>query len=158
MVIVAYYSELGESFQWSEQQNVPREARWHCRQLENYSLLSPPPYWSIKYTPWRHPYADRCLPSVILSTPQAEAPVAWLGGLPGPHPSWAATSIPLQLSHWLGSGLPLGPCPLRGSPPMCPSILNCRLIRPIRLRRELWALQGDLPSQRQQIRVERKSG
>lgn len=60
--------------------------------MENDSLFSPPPYWSIKYTPWRHPCADRCLPSVILSTPQAEAPVAWLGGLPGPHPSWAAAS------------------------------------------------------------------
>lgn len=96
------------------------EARWHCRQLENDSLLSPPPYWSIKYTPWRHPYADRCLPSVILSTPQAEAPVAWLGGLPGPHPSWAAASIPPQLSHWLGSGLPLRPCPLLWQPTSLP--------------------------------------
>lgn len=42
--------------------------------------------------------------------------MAWLGGLPGPHPSWAAASIPPQLSHWLGSGLPLRPCPLLGQP------------------------------------------
>lgn len=33
------------------------------------------PYWSS-------PYADRCLPSVILSKAQAQTLVAWLGGTP----------------------------------------------------------------------------
>lgn len=52
--------------------------------------------------------------------------MAWLGGLPGPHPSWAAASIPPQLSHWLGSGLPLRPCPLLWLPmelPIHPQLL-----------------------------------
>lgn len=107
------------------------EARRHCRQLGNDTLFGPPPYWSIKYTPWRRHYTDRGPPSVILSTPQAEAPVAWLGGLPGPHPSWAAASIPPQLSHWLGGGLPPRPCPLLWLPPICPSTLKCWLLRQV---------------------------
>lgn len=53
--------------------------------------------------------SDSCLgcpPSVILSTLQAVALVAWRGGLPRPPPSRAAASIPPSLSHWTGEWVP----------------------------------------------------
>lgn len=85
--------------------------------------------------------------------------MAWLGGLPGPHPSWAATSIPPQLSHWLGSGLPLRPCPLLWQPTNLPiySQLQADQAGTIPHRGSCGALQGDLPSQRHQIRELRGS-
>ena len=70
-----------------------------------------------------------CPPSVILSTPQAAAPVAWRGGLPRPPPSRAAASIPPSLSHWTGEWVPSPLFPLLRLPSFSPSIHSRQLRR-----------------------------